>query len=89
MTLVGDGAKVAGKIAGPASARGHVPHQSHNADNTLATFRFKLKDVKCSPLKEAFKAEERGFAAGLVHRQDGGQSGRPAHAGWRASRAGL
>ena len=37
---------------------------NHNADNTLATFRFKLKDVKMFAAEEAFKAEDRGFAAG-------------------------
>jgi hypothetical protein len=62
MTLVGDGAKVAGKMAGPASAAAYLIN--HNADNTLATFRFKLKDVKMFAAEDAFKSEDRGFAAG-------------------------
>jgi hypothetical protein len=62
MTLVGDGAKVAGKMTGPASAAAYLIN--HNADNTLATFRFKLKDVKMFAAEDAFKSEDRGFAAG-------------------------
>jgi hypothetical protein len=62
MTLLVDGAKPAGKIAGPASAAAYVIN--HNADNTLATFRFKLKDVKMFAAEDAFKSDDRGFAAG-------------------------
>jgi hypothetical protein len=66
MTLVGDGAKVAGKIAGPAGRPlGPAAYLiNHNADNTLATFRFKLKDIKMFAAEDGFKAEDRGFAAG-------------------------
>jgi hypothetical protein len=62
MTLVADPAKPAGKIAGPGSAAAYLIN--HNADNTLATFRFKLKDVKMFAAEDAFKAENRDFAAG-------------------------
>jgi hypothetical protein len=62
MTLLVEAAKPAGKVAGPASAAAYLIN--HNADNTLATFRFKLKDVKMFAAEDAFKAEDRGFAAG-------------------------
>jgi hypothetical protein len=73
MTLVGDGAKVAGKMAGPASAAAYLIN--HNADNTLATFRFKLKDVKMFAAEDAFKSEDRGFAAGsFIIKMEGNSS---------------
>jgi len=49
-----------------------VPHH-HNADNTLATFRFKLKDVKMFAAEDAFKSGT-AVRRRLVHRQDGRQS---------------
>src|SRR6267143_3319019 len=44
MTLLTADAHVSGKITGTASTAGYLIN--HNTDNTLATLRFKLKDVK-------------------------------------------
>jgi hypothetical protein len=62
MTLLVDAAQVAGKVAGPASAVAYLVN--HNADNTLATFRFKLNDVKMFAAEDAFQSGDRGFNAG-------------------------
>ncbi len=62
MTLLTAAAKVPGKIVGSASTAGYLI--SHNTDNTLATFRFRLKDVKMHAVEESFKALGRDFAAG-------------------------
>jgi hypothetical protein len=61
MTLMTADAKPPGGIAGGASA---VYLIDANADNTLATLRFKLKDVKMLAAEEAFQAEGRDFNAG-------------------------
>jgi len=61
MTLLTGDARPTGGIAGSATA---VYLINHNADNTLATLRFKLKDVKMSAAEESFKAEGRDFNAG-------------------------
>ena len=37
---------------------------NHNADNTLATFRFRLHDVKMYAAEESFKAAGQDFHAG-------------------------
>jgi hypothetical protein len=61
MTLMTADAKPAGGVTGPATAAYLI---NANADNTLATLRFKLKDVKISAAEESFKAEGRDFNAG-------------------------
>jgi hypothetical protein len=61
MTLLAADAKPAGGVTGSATA---VYLINHNADNTLATLRFKLKDVKMFAAEEGFKAEGRDFNAG-------------------------
>jgi hypothetical protein len=63
MTLLAADARPAGGIRGSAStAAGYlVPH---NTDNTLAAFRFRLKDVPMLAAEEAFKAAGRDFPAG-------------------------
>ncbi len=62
MTLVAGPAKVEGRLTGSASTAGYlVPH---NTDNTLATFRFRLKDLRMSAAEEAFQAAGRDFPAG-------------------------
>jgi hypothetical protein len=61
MTLLTADAKPPGGITGNATA---VYLINHNADNTLATLRFKLKDVKMSAAEESFKAENHDFNAG-------------------------
>jgi hypothetical protein len=62
MTLLVDAVQVAGQVAGPPSAAAYLVN--HNADNTLATFRFKLKDVKMFAAEDAFQSGDRGFNAG-------------------------
>jgi hypothetical protein len=62
MTLLSGPARVRGKILGSAATAGFIIN--HNTDNTLATFRFRLKDVTMFAAEEPFKALERDFAAG-------------------------
>jgi hypothetical protein len=73
MTLLTEAAKPQGGVAGSATA---VYLINHNADNTLATLRFKLKDVKMFAAEEAFKAEGHDFNAGSwVIRAEGNPAG--------------
>src|SRR5437763_16661235 len=44
MTLLSEDAHIEGKITGAASTAGYIIN--HNTDNTLATLRFRLKDIK-------------------------------------------
>jgi hypothetical protein len=62
MTLLTNPVKPAGKLSVPAGAVAYVVN--HNADNTLATFRFRLKDVKMFVAEDSFKAEDRPFSTG-------------------------
>jgi hypothetical protein len=62
MTLLTADARVTGKITGSASTAGYIIN--HNTDNTLATFRFKLKDVKMSAAEDSFKIGDQQFNAG-------------------------
>ncbi|HEV8486334.1 MAG TPA: M14 family zinc carboxypeptidase, partial [Blastocatellia bacterium] len=62
MVLLTSDAKVKGKIAGSASTAGFIIN--HTADNTLATLRFKLKDIKMGAAEDTFKAGEQQFNAG-------------------------
>jgi hypothetical protein len=62
MVLLTSDAKVRGKIAGAASTAGFIVN--HNTDNTLATLRFKLKDIRISAAEDTFKAGEQQFNAG-------------------------
>ncbi|MCI0485673.1 MAG: hypothetical protein L0229_03640 [Blastocatellia bacterium] len=74
MVLLTSDAKVMGKITGPASAAAYVIN--HNADNTLATLRFKLKDVKMDAAEESFKVGNRQFNAGaFIIKNEGNPSG--------------
>jgi hypothetical protein len=61
MTLLTADAHVLGSISGTGSA-GYVIN--HNTDNTLATLRFRLKDVKMSAAEQSFKVGDRQFNAG-------------------------
>jgi hypothetical protein len=71
MTLLGADAAVRGRVAGS----GPVFVINHNTDNTLATLRFRLSDVKMSAAEEAFKAGERQFNAGsFVIKSEGNPS---------------
>ena len=60
--LLTEDAKVAGQLTGPASAAAYVIN--HNTDNTLATLRFRLKDVKMSAAEDSFKIGEQQFNTG-------------------------
>jgi hypothetical protein len=61
-TLLTSDAKVTGALSGPANSVAYVIN--HNTDNTLATFRFKLKDVKMSAAEDSFKIGEQQFNTG-------------------------
>ena len=61
MTLMTGPAKVEGGITGTGAAAYLIPH---NADNTLATFRFLTKDIEMFAAEESFKALDREFPAG-------------------------
>ena len=52
MTLLNAAASVSGKVTGPDSAAAFVIN--HNSDNTLATLRFRLKDVPILVAEEPF-----------------------------------
>ena len=70
MTLLTADAKVTGQLSGPASAAAYVIN--HNTDNTLATLRFKLKDVKMSAAEDSFKIGDQQFNAGsFIMKTDG------------------
>ncbi|MEP6921296.1 MAG: M14 family zinc carboxypeptidase [bacterium] len=62
MTLLTSDVHVHGKLTGATSAAGYVIN--HNTDNTLATLRFRLKDVKMSAAEDSFKLGEQQFNAG-------------------------
>jgi Zinc carboxypeptidase len=62
MTLLTADARVIGKVIGPATATGYVIN--HNTDNTLATLRFRLRDVKIDAAEDSFKVNDQQFNAG-------------------------
>jgi hypothetical protein len=62
MTLLTADAKVTGQLSGRASAVAYVIN--HNTDNTLATLRFRLKDVKMSAAEDSFKIGDQQFNTG-------------------------
>jgi len=61
-TLLTADAKVTGELTGPDSPVAYVIN--HNTDNTLATLRFKLKDVKMSAAEDSFKIGDQQFNTG-------------------------
>ncbi|HVF22501.1 MAG TPA: M14 family zinc carboxypeptidase [Pyrinomonadaceae bacterium] len=68
--LLTEDAKVTGQLTGPASAAAYVIN--HNTDNTLATLRFRLKDVKMSAAEDAFKIGDQQFNTGsFIIKRDG------------------
>jgi hypothetical protein len=74
MTLLTADARVTGKIAGSASTAGYIIN--HNTDNTLATLRFKLKDVKMSAAEDSFKIGDQQFNAGsFIIKTEGNPAG--------------
>jgi hypothetical protein len=61
---------VTGQLTGPSSAVAYVIN--HNTDNTLATLRFRLKDVKMSAAEDSFKVGEQQFNSGsFIVKKDG------------------
>ena len=73
MVMLTSDARVRGKIDGAATA-GYIIN--HNADNTLATLRFRLKDVRMSAAEESFKSGDRQFNAGsFIIKAEGNPSG--------------
>ncbi len=76
MNLLTTDARVRGKLtnAGANSDGGNAAAYviNHNTDNTLATLRFRLKDVKIGAAEEAFKIGDEGFNAGsFIIRREG------------------
>ena len=61
-TLLTSDARVRGKLVGSESPAGYVIN--HNTENTLATLRFRLKDVKMSAAEDSFKVGDQQFNAG-------------------------
>src|SRR5687767_4403199 len=69
-TLLTADVKVKGALSGPANSVAYVIN--HNTDNTLATFRFRLKDVKMSAAEDSFKVGEQQFNTGsFIIKQEG------------------
>src|SRR5579871_269981 len=62
MSLINGQVKVEGKVAGTHATKAYVI--DHNTDNTLATFRFRLKGVKMNAAEEPFEAAGAKFHAG-------------------------
>ena len=62
MTLLTADARVTGKINTSAAPAGYIIN--HNTENTLATLRFKLKDVKIDAAEDSFKIGDQQFNAG-------------------------
>src|SRR6202162_6160441 len=62
MTLLTQDAKVAGTITNASSPAAYLIN--HNAENTLMTLRFKLKDLKIAAAEEPFEAGGQKFNAG-------------------------
>ena len=61
MTLLTSDAKVRGHLAGSGAA-GYIIN--HNTDNTLATLRYRLKDVKIGAAEDAFRVGDQPCNAG-------------------------
>jgi hypothetical protein len=70
MTLMMTDAKVVGKLTSAPTEAGYVIN--HNTDNTLATLRFRFKDVKIAAAEMPFKVGEQQFNAGsFIIKADG------------------
>jgi hypothetical protein len=61
-TLLTADVKVTGQLSGSNSAVAYVIN--HNTDNTLATLRFRLKDVRMSAAEDSFKIGDQQFNTG-------------------------
>jgi hypothetical protein len=62
MTLLTADARVEGKLIGVSQPVAYIIN--HNTENTLATLRYRLKDVKMSAAEDAFKVGAQQFNAG-------------------------
>ncbi|MDQ2856169.1 MAG: hypothetical protein M3R68_07550 [Acidobacteriota bacterium] len=62
MTMLTVDAQVRGRLTASSSPIGYVIN--HNTDNTLATLRYRLKDVQMDAAEDAFKIGEQQFNAG-------------------------
>jgi Zinc carboxypeptidase len=62
MTLLTHDAKVVGSVVGGSAQAAYVIN--HNAENTLMTLRFKLKDLKIAAAEEPFEINGQKFNAG-------------------------
>ncbi len=62
MTLLAKDAKVTGSVASAAAPVAYLIN--HNAENTLMTLRYKLKDLKIATAEESFDAAGQKFNAG-------------------------
>jgi Zinc carboxypeptidase len=72
-TLITSNVKVTGQLTGPASSVAYVIN--HNTDNTLATLRFRLKDVKMSTAEDSFKIGEQQYNTGsFIVKKEGNPS---------------
>ncbi len=87
MTLLTDGIHTQGQLSGSGTAGFLI---DHNTDNTLATFRFRLKDVPMFAAEEAFESAGHHFAAGtFVIKSDGNAAGLRAQVDKAAGELGL
>jgi hypothetical protein len=69
-TLLTQDAKVSGQLSGPHQQVAYVIN--HNTDNTLATLRFRLKDVKMSAAEDSFKVGDQQYNTGtFIIKKDG------------------
>ncbi len=68
MTQIRGPVRIAGRITGPGGAAAYLIE--HNAETTLATFRFRLKDVKMHALEKPWGKYRTG--AFLIRRDDNG-----------------
>jgi hypothetical protein len=70
MTMLMSDVKVTGKLVAAPTEAGYVIN--HNTDNTLATLRFRLKDVKIAAAEMPFKVGDQQFNAGsFIIKADG------------------
>ncbi len=69
-TLLTSDARVRGKLVGSSSSAGYIIN--HNTENTLATLRFRLKNLKMSAAEDPFKVGGQKFNAGsFIIKSDG------------------
>src|SRR5580700_5673700 len=92
MTLLTEDAKPAGGISGPSTGTSTAAAYliNHNADNTLATLRFKLKDIKMFAAEGAFEDSGHSFNEGsFIIRTEGNPADMRARLNATASALGV